>query len=80
VNQMSRDVQHSSMHLHPLHIENDINSLTFQNDKSGWKHSPNKLKGDFMDHLVGNHSASGSANGIRHLGSTESKLGLLNAC
>jgi hypothetical protein len=80
VNQTSRDVQHTSMHLHPVHTENNVNFLTFQNDKSGWKHSPNMLEWDFMDHLVGNHSASGGANGIWHLGSTESKLSLLSTC
>jgi hypothetical protein len=31
-----------------------------------------------MDHLVGNHLASGSANGIRGWCSTEGKLGLLS--
>jgi hypothetical protein len=67
VNQMSEDVQHSSMHLHPVHTKDDIDSLTFQDDKSGEKHSPNKLELDFMNHLIGNHSASGSANGIRGL-------------
>jgi hypothetical protein len=76
--QTSRDIQHSLVHLHPVHTENDINSLAFQNDKSGWKHSPSKLEWDFMDHLVGNHSASESANGIRGLHSTEGKLSLLS--
>jgi hypothetical protein len=76
VNQMSGDVQHSLMHLHPVHTKNDIDSLTFQDDKSGGKRSPNKLEWDFMDHLVGNHSASGSANGIRGWCSTEVELGL----
>jgi hypothetical protein len=70
MNQMSEDVQHSSMHLHPVHTKNDIDSLTFQDDKSGGKHSPNKLEWDFMDHLVGNHSASESVNGIRSWCST----------
>jgi hypothetical protein len=65
VNQTSGDVQHSSMHLHPVHTKNNIDSLTFQDDKSGWKHSSSKLEWDFMDHLVGNHSASRSANKIR---------------
>jgi hypothetical protein len=35
VNQMSRDVQHNSMHLHLVHTNNDIDPLAFQNDKGG---------------------------------------------
>jgi hypothetical protein len=35
VNEMSGDVQHSLMHLHPVHTKNDINSMTFQDDKIG---------------------------------------------
>jgi hypothetical protein len=77
VNQMSRDVKHSPMHLHPVHTKNDIDSLTFQDDKSSQKHSPDKLKWDFMSHLISNHSVSESADRIRHLGSTESKPSLL---
>jgi hypothetical protein len=76
VNEPSRDVQHTSMHLHPVHTKNDIDSLTFHDDKSGWKHSPSKLEWDFMDHMVGNHSTSRSANGIRSQRSTEVELGL----
>jgi hypothetical protein len=78
VNQMSGDVQYSLMHLHPVHAKNDINSLTFQDDKGGGKHSPSKLKWDFTNHLISNHSASQSADRVRHLGSTESKPGLLS--
>jgi hypothetical protein len=33
VNQMSRDVQHNSMHLYPVHTKNDIDPLAFQDDK-----------------------------------------------
>jgi hypothetical protein len=44
VKQMSGDVQHSSMHVHPVHTKNDIDFLTFQHDKSGQKQSPSKLK------------------------------------
>jgi hypothetical protein len=66
------------MHLHLVHTKNDIDSLTFQDDKSGGIHSPSKLECDFMDHLVGNHSASRSANGIRGWCSTEVELGLSN--
>jgi hypothetical protein len=80
VNQTSGDVQHGSMHLHPVHTKNGIDSLTFQDDKSGGKHSPSKLEWDFMDHLVGNHSTSRSANGIRGCGSTEVELGLSSIC
>jgi hypothetical protein len=78
VNQTSGDVQHSSMHLHPVHTKDGINSLTFQDNKSDGKHSPSKLERDFMNHLIGNHSASGSANGIRDWCSTEVELGLLS--
>jgi hypothetical protein len=76
VNQTSEDVQHDSMHLHPVHAKNDIDSLTFQDDKSGGKHSPSKLEWDFMDHLIGNHSASRSADRIRGWCSTGVELGL----
>jgi hypothetical protein len=78
VNQMSEDVQHGSMHLHPIHAKNDTDSLTFQDDKSGGKHSSSKLKWDFMDHVIGNHSASGSADRIRGWCSTGVQLGLLS--
>jgi hypothetical protein len=66
------------MHLHLAHTKNDIDFLTFQDDKSDRKHSTDKLKWDFTGHLVGNHSASGSADRIRHLGSTESEPSLLS--
>jgi hypothetical protein len=78
MNQTSRDIQHNSMHLHPVHIKNDIDPLTFQDNKGGRKHSPNRLKWDFTGHLISNHSASGSANRIRHLGSIESNTSLLS--
>jgi hypothetical protein len=78
VNQSSGDVQHGSMHLHPVHTENGIDPLAFQDNRSGQKHSPGKLKCNFTGHLISNHSASGSADIVRHLGSTESKPGLLS--
>jgi hypothetical protein len=68
VNQTSRDVQHNSMHLHPLYTKKDIDPLAFYDDKGGWKHSSNNLKWDFTGHLISNHPASGTANRIRHLG------------
>jgi hypothetical protein len=76
MNQTSRDVQNSFVHLHPVHTKNNIDSLTFQDDKTGQKHSPDKLKWDFTDHTINNHSTSRSANGIRGCGSTEVELGL----
>jgi hypothetical protein len=78
VNQTSRDVQHNSMHLHPVHTKNDIDPLAFQDDKGGRKRLPDKLKWDFLGNLISNHSASESANRIRHLGSIESNVGLLS--
>jgi hypothetical protein len=78
VNQMSRDIQHSSMRPHPVHTKNDIDPLTFQDNKSGRKHSPDKLKWDFTCNLISNHSASRSVDRVRHLGSTESKPSLLS--
>jgi hypothetical protein len=78
VNETSGDVQHSSMHLHLVHTKNDIDSLTFQDDKSGRKYSPGKIKWDFTGYLISNHSASGGADRIRHLGSTKSKPDLLS--
>jgi hypothetical protein len=78
VNPTSRDVQHGSMHLHPVHTKNDIDSLPFQDNKSGRKHSPVKLKWDFMGHLISNHSASESADRVRHLDNTESNPSLLS--
>jgi hypothetical protein len=44
MNQMSRDIQYSLMPHHPIHTENNIYSLAFQDDKAGKKHSPGKLK------------------------------------
>jgi hypothetical protein len=66
------------MHLHLVHTKNDIDPLAFQEDTGGWTHSPGKLKWDFTDHLISNHSTSGSAKRIRHLGSKESNTGLLS--
>jgi hypothetical protein len=80
VNQMSRDVQHGSMHVHPVHTKNDVDSLPFQDNRSSRKHSPDKLKWDFTGHLISNHSTSGSADRVRHLGSIESKYDLLSTC
>jgi hypothetical protein len=34
-NQMSRDVQKSLVHPHPVHTKNVIDSLAFQDDKTG---------------------------------------------
>jgi hypothetical protein len=80
VNQTSGDVQHGSMHLHPVHTKNDIDPLAFQDDKSSQKHSPGKLKWDFTGHLISNHSTSRSVDRVRHLGSTENKPDLLGTC
>jgi hypothetical protein len=66
------------MHLHLVHTENGIDPLALQDNKSGREHSPGKLKWDFTGHLSSNHSASGSADRVRHLGSTESKPDLLS--
>jgi hypothetical protein len=52
MNQTSRDIQHNLMHLHPVHIKNDIDHLAFQDDKGGRKHSPNRLKWDFRARLI----------------------------
>jgi hypothetical protein len=80
MNQTSRDVQNSFVHLHPVHTKNNIDSLTFQDDKTGQKHSPDKLKWDFTDHTINNHSTSRSANGIWYRCSPKSKLSLLSIC
>jgi hypothetical protein len=72
------DIQHGLMHLHLVHTKNDIDPLPFQDNKSSQKHSSGKLKWDFMGHLISNHLASGSADRVRHLDSTESKPGLLS--
>jgi hypothetical protein len=66
MNQTSRDIQNNLVPLHPVHTENDIYSLTFQDDETGLKHSPNELKWNCMDHTIGNRSASGSGHGIRY--------------
>jgi CRISPR/Cas system-associated protein Csm6 len=66
------------MHLHLVHTKNDIDLVALQDNKSGRKHSPGKLKWDFMGHLISNHSASESADRVRLLGSTESKPDLLS--
>jgi hypothetical protein len=78
MNQTSRDIQNSLVHLHPVHTQNNIYLLTFKDDKTGREHSLDKLEWDFMDHTIGNHSASGSANGIQYFCSPESKLSLLS--
>jgi hypothetical protein len=78
MNQTSRDVQNSLMHPQPVHTNNDIDPLAFQDDKTGREHSPDKLEWDLMDHLIGNHSAPRSVNEIQHSYSTESKLSLLS--
>jgi hypothetical protein len=78
MNQTSRDVQNNLVHIHLVHTKNNINSLAFQDDKTGWEHSPDKLKWDFTGHPIGNHSASGSADRIWHFCSIESKLTLLS--
>jgi hypothetical protein len=78
MNQTNRDVQNNFVHLHLVHSQNNIYSLTFQDDKTGQEHSPDKLESDFMDHMIDNNSASGSANGIQYFSSIESKLSLLS--
>jgi hypothetical protein len=59
MNQMGGHVQHNLVHIHLVHTQNNMYSLTFQDDKTGREHSPDKLKWDFMDHPIGNHSALG---------------------
>jgi hypothetical protein len=66
MNQMSGDVQNSLVPLHPIHTNNNIYSLTIQCDETGRKHSPDELQRNCMDHMIGNHSASGSGDGIRY--------------
>jgi hypothetical protein len=78
MNQMSKHVQNSFVHLHPVHTKNNVDALTFQDDKTGRKHSPNKFEWDFMDLSIGNHSASRSANRIWYFCSRKSKLSLLS--
>jgi hypothetical protein len=78
MNQMSRDVQNSLVHLHLVHTKNNIDSLAIQDDKTSREHSHDKLEWDFMGHPIGNHSADGSADIIWHFCSTESKLSLLS--
>jgi hypothetical protein len=78
MNKTSRDIQDRLVHHHPVHTKNDINSLTFQDNKIGRKYSPSKLEWDFTGHTISNHSASGSVDRIRHFGSTESRLSLLS--
>jgi hypothetical protein len=80
MNQTGIDIQHSLVNLHLVHTKNGIDSLAFQDNKTGQKDTPNKLEWNFIDHLIGNHSTSRSANRIRHLCSTESKLTLLSTC
>jgi hypothetical protein len=78
MNQMSKDVQNNLVPLHPVHIQNHIYSLTFQDDEAGQKHSPDKLKWNCTDHMISNHSTLGSGNEIRYRCSPESKLSLLS--
>jgi hypothetical protein len=80
MNQMSRDVQNSLVHLHLVHTKNNIDSLAIQDDKTSREHSHDKLEWDFMGHPIGNHSADGSGDIIWHFCSTESKLSLLSTC
>jgi hypothetical protein len=80
MNHTSRDVQNSFVHLHLVHIKNNIDSLTFQDDKAGQKHPPDKLLWDLMDHTIDNHSVFGSANRIWYFRSPESKLSILSTC
>jgi hypothetical protein len=79
MNQTSRDIQYNLVPHHPIHTQNNIYSLTFQDDKDGKKHSPDKLKHNSMNHTISHHSASGHTNGIRCLHSPQSKLSLLRA-
>jgi hypothetical protein len=74
MNQTSRDIQYSLVPLHPVRTKNNIYPHTFQDDKTGWEHSSDKLKLDCTDHVIGNHSAFGSANGIWYFCSLESNL------
>jgi hypothetical protein len=78
MNQTSKDVQNSLVPLHSVHTENNIDSLAFQDDKTGQEHLPNMLEWDFTDHPIGNHSASRSANRIWYFCSIERKLSLLS--
>jgi hypothetical protein len=64
MNQMSRDVQNSLVPLHPVYTQNHIFYLTFQDDETSQKYSPDKLKWNCTDHTIGNHSASRSGNGV----------------
>jgi hypothetical protein len=80
MNQTSGDIQYNLVPLHPVHTKNNIYPLTFQDDKTGREHSPDTLDWDCTDHTIGNHSASGSANGIWYFSSLESKLSLLSTC
>jgi hypothetical protein len=69
---MSGDVQDSFVHLHPVHTQNNICPLTFQDNETGREHSSDKLEWDFMDHAIDNHSTSESANnGIWYFSSLE---------
>jgi hypothetical protein len=77
--QLQRNLtQNSLMPLHLVHTKNDIYSLTFQVDETGWKHSPNELQWNYTNHTIGNHVTSGSGNGIRCRVSPKSKLILLS--
>jgi hypothetical protein len=71
-------VKSGCYNLHPVHTKNDIDPLIFQDNKSGVKHLPSKLEWDFTGHLISNDLASGCADRIRHLGSTESNADLLS--
>jgi hypothetical protein len=66
MNLTSRDVKNSLVPLHPVHTKNNIYSLNIQYDETGQKHSPDELQWNCMDHTIGNHSASGSGDGIRY--------------
>jgi hypothetical protein len=59
MNQMSRDVQQSLVHLHLVHTQNNIYPLAFQDNMTGREHSPDKLQWDFTDNLIETTQPSG---------------------
>jgi hypothetical protein len=71
MNQTNEDVQQVLVHLHPIRTQNNIYSLTFQDNKTGREHSLDKLEWGFMDHPIDNHLTSRSANRIRYFNSPE---------
>jgi hypothetical protein len=78
VNQTSRDIQYSLVSHHSVHTKNNIYPLAIQDDKTGQKCSPSNLEWDFTGQMIGNHSASRSANKIWCVRSPKSQLSLLS--